>query len=423
MITPPHQVRRNKNPRTAVPQPALECANRCENPGFTLIELLISIGLFAVVIVFFSSIFIQSIRTSYESNAQNQIYEDARFLMQRIAKEVRSGMVDYDEYYAQNVAIPSGKGADNFGQNYGRYYSSFYNPGTDKPLKNPDEGNLLGFDCNELDANSPTGFLRNKSNCVIQTKTKDKNTGQNPFEGKLGGEIAEKENAFCGAVDYKITKEGGEIAETKTGKLPDGTDLCNPSAEEAEKKPQHELYLISSDGRIKTIFAREKIGIDKDGNSMYALSFLRMKGEDLKGEDGIPDTFTCDDGFGCTGSSGGSAGCAKQDPNLPASRAVELDSADTVCDTKDIAFGKDFVPISPFRANIAGFDVYVSPVENPRYAFIEDNVQYSSRVKVVLTLEPNPKYFNIKNTFKPITIARTIYSGALNEISAPVLVE
>ena len=416
MITPPRQARRTAYPRTA----ALQLSPQRANPGFTLVELLISVGLFAVVIVFFSSIFIQSIRISHEANAQNQIYEDARFLMQRISKEIRSGMIDYDEYYAQNVVIPSEKGTDNFGQNYGRYYSSFYNPGADK-VKKTDKSGLLGFDCNEEDPTSPTGWLRNKPSCKMQTKTKDKNTGQNPFEGKLGNEEAGKENAFCGAVNYEITEKEGEIAGSKMGKLPDGTDLCSP-AEDAAKKPQHELYLISSDGRTKTIFAREKIGIDKDGNSAYALSFLRMKGEDLKGEDGVPDTFTCEDGFGCTGETGGVAGCSITE-TLPASRAVELNSTDDVCDTGDIAFGKDFVPISPFRANIAGFDVYISPSENPHYAFSEDNVQYSSRVKVVLTLEPNPKYFNIKNTFKPITVARTIYSGALDKVPAPVLVE
>ncbi|MBI4994658.1 type II secretion system protein [Candidatus Peregrinibacteria bacterium] len=375
--------------------------------GFTLIELLISVGLFAIVVVIFSSLLIQSIRTSQEANTQNQIYEDARFLMQHIAKEIRSGMVDYDEYYSQNVVIPSnkGNGIDNFGQNYGKYYSSFYNPGSDEKL---------GFECNDSSSN--------KQNCKPLSETKDKNTGQNPFEGKLGNEEAGKENAFCGAISYKITKKEGEIAELKTGKLPDGTDLC--PAETSAKTAQHELYLISSDGRTKTIFAREKIGIDKDKNSMYALSFLRMKGEDLKNEDGVPDSFKCANGFECTDNSG--ADCKTGD--YPSSRANELNPDDNAfnaeaCDTKEWGFSKDFVPISPFRANIVGFDVYVSPSENPHYAFSENQEQYSPRVKVVLTLAPNPKYFSIQTTFKPITIARTIYAGVLNKIPAPVLVE
>ena len=261
-------------------------------------------------------------------------------------------------------------------------------------MKKTDKSGLLGFDCNEEDPTSPTGWLRNKPSCKMQTKTKDKNTGQNPFEGKLGNEEAGKENAFCGAVNYEITEKEGEIAGSKDGKVARWNRFMFPRGRRGEK-PQHELYLISSDGRTKTIFAREKIGIDKDGNSAYALSFLRMKGEDLKGEDGVPDTFTCEDGFGCTGKPEAQRGCSITE-TLPASRAVELNSTDDVCDTGDIAFGKDFVPISPFRANIAGFDVYISPSENPHYAFSEDNVQYSSRVKVVLTLEPNPEIFQHK---------------------------
>ena len=340
--------------------------------------------------------------------------------MDRITQEIKNNMVDYDEYYAQNVVIPSKKGTDNFGQNYGRYYSSFYNPGADK-LSATGKLGLLGFDCNEKDADSPTGFSRNKSNCIIQTKTKDKNTGQNPFEGKLGDETADKENAFCGAVSYEIT-DGESTAASTTGQLPDGTPLC--PAENGAKTAQRELYLISPDGRTKTIFAREKIGIDKNGNSMYALSFLRMKGEDLKGEDGVPDSFKCDDGFECTGDSG--VNCKKGD--YPASRANELNPDDdafkaATCDNKENAFSKDFVPISPFRVNIADLKFLISPAENPQYAFSENDEQMQPRVSIILTVEPNPEYMSSKTLFKTITIEKTVSSRILTPIKAPVLAE
>lgn len=382
--------------------------------GFTLIELLISVGLFAVVAVFVSSLMIDTMRASKDSNLQNQVYEDARYTMQKIAEEIRGGMVDYDEYYAQNVV-----GADNWGQNYGRYYSAFYNPGADT-LKTGKVG-LLGFDCNEEDSTSLTGWLRNKPSCKIQTKTKDKNTGQNPFDGKVGGsDDLKSENAFCGAVKYEITK-GNDTSLTPIGNLPDGTSLC--PAEDGAKTAQQELYLISADSRQKTIIAKEKIGETKDNppEPIYALSILRMKGED-SGEDGVVDKFTCADGFDCTDTGGKTAGCLS-DKTLPASRAIELNSNNDECDTKDLAFSKDFIPITPFRINVTDFKIYISPAENPNYAFAEKDEQFQPKVSIVLTVEPNPDYTGSKTAFQPITLEETISSKLLTPIKAPVLIE
>lgn len=375
--------------------------------GFTLIELLIAVGLFAVVAVFVSSLVIDTIRASKDSNLQNQVYEDARYTMQKIAEEIRGGMVDYDEYYAQNVV-----GADNWGQNYGKYYSAFYNPGSDE---------ALGFNCNEKDPNDPAKWLRNDKDCTIQAKTKDKNTGQNPFEGKLGGsDDLTSENAFCGAIEYKIVGNTDTAAGEK-GTLPNGTTLC--PAKDGAKIAQQELYLISADSRQKTIIAKEKIGETKDNppEPIYALSILRMKGED-SGEDGVVDKFTCADGFECTDTDGETAGCLS-DKTLPASRAIELNSNNNVCDTQDLAFSKDFVPITPFRINVTDFKIYISPAENPNYAFAEKDEQFQPKVSIVLTVAPNPDYTGSKTAFQPITLEETISSKLLTPIKAPVLIE
>lgn len=255
----------------------------------------------------------------------------------------------------------------------------------------------------------------------------DKNTGQNPFDGKLGGsDDVKSENAFCGAVEYYIVGGSGSSAGEK-GKLQDGTDLCvpsgSPSAQDASKKPQQELYLISADSRQKTIIAKEKIGeINNDPlKPIYALSILRMQGEDSDA-DGVVDKFTCADGFECTDTGGETAGCLS-DKTLPANRAVELNSNNDVCDTKDLGFSKDFVPITPFRVNVTGFNVFISPAENSNYAFAEDEEQFQPRVSIVLTVEPNPDYTGSKTAFQPITLEETISSKLLTPIKAPVLIE
>lgn len=366
--------------------------------GFTLIELLIAVGLFSVVIVIVASLMIDVIRAAKDANLQNQVYEDARYTMQKIAQEIRNGMVDYDEYYAQNVV-----GADNWGQAYGKYYSAFYNPGSDE---------MLGFFCND-------GVTRNDKNCTPIKKTMDKNTGQNPFDGKLGGsDDVKSENAFCGADEHKIIGNSDSAAQEK-GQLPDGTSLC--PAEEGSKKPQQELYLISADSRQKTIIAKEKIGETNDNppKPIYALSILRMKGEDSNG-DGVVDAFECADGFECTDST-------NPDKILPDKREFELNPEGTnwpdANDLKDDGFAKDFVPITPFRVNVTDFNIFISPAENSNYAFAENLEQFQPRVSIVLTIEPNPDYTGSKTAFQPITLEETISSKLLTPIKAPVLIE
>ena len=123
--------------------------------AFTLAEMLIAIAIFGTVSTMAVSIYVQSFRETTRSNAQNRIYEYARQLLQLIAKAVHEGTIDYDEYYNQNVVIPTLNAGDaipgasaikNFGRNFGRYYSSFFYPGSDE---------ALGFYCNNA---GPSGI-------------------------------------------------------------------------------------------------------------------------------------------------------------------------------------------------------------------------------------------------------------------------
>lgn len=389
LIAPSPQVRRtSKNSRSA------------ELKGFTLVELLISTSIFGVVVVIVSSLYVDMIRLNVKANLQKQIYSEAQFLMKRLEREIHNSMIDYDEYYAQNVVIPGNSkyAKENFGQNYGRYYSSFYNTGSDEKL---------GFDCSDGSGNT--------KDCKPLSKTVDKNTGQNPFEGKQGysGDV-EKESAFCGTVNYKTIADTSP-APSPTGKLPwdDSADLCDLS----KPHPQHELYLISKDAREKTIISREKTGTDSDGKPTYTLSFLKMKGGDTDGDKMI-DSFQCADKFDCSDYAN----------NLPDKREFELnpegENWPDANDPKDIAFGKDFVPILPININVTRFDVYIFPNENPHYAFAENNEKNQPYASIVLTFELNQKSTDInKEMFEPITFVKTVYPKIRASIPAPVLYE
>lgn len=376
----------------------------CSRAAFTLVEILIATAIFAVVSTIVAGQYADAFRETRKANFQNQIYEDARFIMDRIADEIRSGTVDYDEYYNQSVVIPTfardggllgaPAGLQNFGQNFGRYYSAFFNPGSD---------NKLGFDCND-------GGARNRRTCIPLRRTIDLNTGENPYAGKAALLFGD-ENAFCGTVRYS---RGGAL--TNIGKAQSaGADLClgdgSPDLN-AIRDNIKELYLISADGRQKTIFARERIG-GTDADPAYALSMLRLKGIDTDG-DNISDIFVCADDFNCLGPSVGAYG------NLPRENRQDLsETSDSAADSSANAFSKDFAPVSPLRVKITNLQFIISPLEDTHYAFAE-NARQQPRATVILTVAPNPEYSAA--SFPPFTISETIPSHLRNQIPTSLLI-
>lgn len=414
--------------------------------AFTLPEILIAVAIFAIAATIVAGLYVQSFRETRRANMQNQIYADARFLLQHIADEVRSGMIDYDEYYNQHVILEAFNGsprdsppeseigvlgAENYGQNYGRYYSSFYNPGTD---------NALGFDCNTADLSVIIGEgdardeHRNSRDCTRLRKTVDRNTGKNPFDGKFRSSAPE-EDAFCGTFSYEVG--ASFVSNNQRGLCVSTTGAPDPS----RQQNQSELYLISADGFQKTILARERIG-GTEAEPVYALSILRLQGHDTN-NDGVADTFVCADGFQCRGQNdvlavdiddtgiSPATDCPLVGVSLPAelprSRTDELNPNDAAfgaesCDASVLDFSKDFVPISPLRINVSHLAFYISPTENPHYAFAENDELKQPRITILLTVEANEEITGAGHSFNPITLIETVSSRVLTPIPAPLII-
>lgn len=398
--------------------------------AFTLAEVLIALSVFGIIATVVSGLFIDSYRESRRAASQNQLYEDARFIMDEMARNVREGMIDYDEYYNQYVIAknPILGHPSNYGQNYGRYYSAFFYPGTD---------NKLGFDCNS-DADLDGTLDRNKKDCTPLRRTIDRATGQNPFEGKLRNDnLPEKENAFCGTISYErgVDNLDNEAVDTSGQDLGDCRGNRAPTAGQIGFVP--ELYLISADARFKTIFARERTGLNS-----YALSMLRLEGKDSN-NDGLYDAYVCAEGFQCRGPDNAfgvpvppanemihdcPAVSADTSGQLPRSRSDELNPTDDQlnaesCDTAAIGFTRDFVPVSALRVRVAKLQFLIAPLENPHYAFAEKNELTQPRVTIVLTVEPNPDYVGARDELEPFTVVETVSTRLLEPIPAPILKE
>lgn len=73
--------------------------------GFTLMELLVVLGLFSTVVVVASDIFILSNRAQRKVFSLERTQADARFTMEAITREVRTGDVDFGYYVTRGTPI------------------------------------------------------------------------------------------------------------------------------------------------------------------------------------------------------------------------------------------------------------------------------------------------------------------------------
>lgn len=73
--------------------------------GFTLMELLVVLGIFSTVVVSASDIFLLANKSQRKMFGLERVQADARFTMEAIVREVRTGTLDYAYYVARGTAI------------------------------------------------------------------------------------------------------------------------------------------------------------------------------------------------------------------------------------------------------------------------------------------------------------------------------
>jgi prepilin-type N-terminal cleavage/methylation domain-containing protein len=228
--------------------------------GLTIIELLVAISLFATVSLLALNVFVNITRMQGRIVLENAIYEDARFMMERMARAIRNNTLDYEEYFNKSIDQEN-----QFGDLQGCYAAQFYNPGEGisiSPFNDPthltDKPGELGALCND-------DKVYNGQDCVVYKPSVDLNTGNFPYIGYSTAANSktntDKSNAFCPLI------YGGTVV---------GCDGIENSYN------LDQLYLIDKDGRSKTVFAQKKIKNLANGLIENALARMRIMMEFLK---------------------------------------------------------------------------------------------------------------------------------------------
>jgi len=294
--------------------------------------------------------------------------------MDRIIKEIRSGTVDYEEYYNQSENFQGLETNETYGQNYCQYSRQFYSAGPDKKYGTYD----------------------------------DESTG--------------------------LRKEGSK-APIK--------DLI-----------QSKLYLIDTSGTQRTYVQRVEIQkMDSSdppqpiGKPIGKVAILKLVGKDYginhlpKGEnrpncadsgegDGLIDTWVCDSGFKCAKkrvtsfveSQTGPVDCSEV-LETPFDYPGTLDDVDPdVCETEtcyaSATQGKSsFVDITPETIDVVSLDFIVTPMDDPRKAYNQTEIQIQPNVTLKMVTRAAPK---IASTFTgntpTIILESTVSARAAKEI-------
>ncbi|HLG25505.1 MAG TPA: prepilin-type N-terminal cleavage/methylation domain-containing protein [Candidatus Gracilibacteria bacterium] len=342
--------------------------------GFTLAEIVIASTIFVIVSLIGVTVFVNVIRIQKRISLENAIYEDGRFLMERISREIRQNTIDYEEYYRADDP----DGVEN-GRQVGCYGQLFYNPGSDL---------AFGAKCNDGSPAVP--------GCIINKTTLDINTGENPYSSTIAGQEADDANAFCNFPDH--ADAAGDCATANNAALHD----------------QSQLFLINSEGTEKIYVAYKKVN---DGTTPeYAVAMLKLSGQD-NDTDGVFESWgdfsllpsppdysgSCQTGYDCDNP-------MFLDDNLTAGTAAVRYAG--------------YVPLTPLRTNITSLKFYVSPLEDPRKAFAEtnpdDGIQQQPHVTIVMTLQPAASELsNFAGDNPPtITIQSTVTSRVYNEVKS-----
>ena len=363
----------NHNSATTAPQ------QRHSVSGFTLAELMIATTILALIVTFSATIYLNFFGSVRNLKAANLVYEEARFTMERIVKEIRNGTIDYEEYYNQNL-VKGRTGSsydyilnDTYAQDYCQYSRQFYNYGPDGEI----------------------GTLDDES--IGRRVETDSATGED---------------------------------------VPPAIGRWSTSADEYVPDPiQNDLYIINVNGDRRSFIKRiEKF--DSQGNSIGKIGLLKLIGEDFgvdhinaldpdldpsttnscsadAGEnDGRIDTWLCEDGYEC------------EDIILPlvgdCSNGVSGQTifGQNIIIDPNILSPSSFVDITPTSLDIVDLRFIISPMDDPRKAYNDNSVQVQPHVTIKMIARANPKIAaQFKSDRTPdIVLVSTVSTRAQNPI-------
>ena len=370
--------------------------------GFTLVELLIASSILMLIISMSLSIFFNATRLNAYVELTDKLHFESRYALERIAREIQGGTIDYPEYYNYYVLNGSGQqfqGSDNLGSNYSVYGARFYNPGDDAYSLGSQGVNTGGLPVLTLNSDDLGTWCQNPSgvdpidhsDCIGYPSleaTEDFATGTNPYTGSFPTSPLQA-SAICDSTSEMFTYANRDCSFTST-----------VDAHEVDM-----LFLISADGETKTIITTEPWAQGFLGSG-DVVSMLKLTGTD-NDSDGIRESWICADGFACQGPG-----------PLPVITSSEIEDLN-VPGINIVEAYQDFAPISPYDLDITDLRFYIAPIEDPMKAYDEALEQIQPYVTIIMTAELiDPRVAQLPVSQRSITLQTTVSTQFYGEIQS-----
>src|SRR3989344_4808016 len=79
------------------------CSMLSDQKGFTLIEAVVATAVFAFVISSVIATYIGVLKIDRKTRSQRAVYDNGRFIMEFLAKEIRNGTINYTSYSGGSI--------------------------------------------------------------------------------------------------------------------------------------------------------------------------------------------------------------------------------------------------------------------------------------------------------------------------------
>ena len=333
--------------------------------GFTLIELSIAVVVLTMLAIFSGQIYLNYTAASRNLKGANLVYEEARFLMEKIVREVRQNGIDYEQYFNQNVMIPLNVivlgETENYTDNYCSYSSFFFdNNNESRGTRNVDRENIITTNLPPLPAPlSPASAVR-------------------PIEKEL----------------YLINISGN----TRT--------VLTRVTENVSGKTIGKVALLKLVGKD---FGSDHINGLNPSQSIPPVSNPTCKADEGE-NDGLIDSWQCDAGFKCKAN----PATPSTSPSLPGCQGL---TQTAIKDPADPDYS--FVDISPNALNIVDLKFMIAPADDPWKAYKMNDVQIQPHVTIQMIVEANPLLVAASAKTPPsITLTTTITARNYDEINS-----
>lgn len=328
-----------------------------DTKGFTILELSISLVILTMLSLFGGQLYLNYTNSSRDIKAANLVYEEARFLMERIVRDVRQSAIDYEEYFNHNVMIPYIEKTENETGSYGQHYCSY------SALFYDDKGESIGRrNSGKTDAFSFEGL----------DPEAVRNVEQELYLINLNGTRR--------TMMTRVTKD---ISGAVIGKVA-------------------MLKMVGRD------FGEDGINGRDSYNGLAPHDSVNCKPDDRE-NDGKIDTWLCDPDFPC-----------KTDEETESQTVLNCRGYRHVAFNDPQNPDYSFVDISPNVINVVDLKFMITPEDDPWKAYNINDVQVQPHVTIQLTAQAHPFLVDMtdRTRLPSVTLTSTVTTRNYNEINS-----